>query len=276
MPTVDLAQGRIHYRVAGPADASAPPVVFVHGLLVNSELWSGVAWALAGQGVRSYAPDLPLGSHTIPLEETADLSPRGVARLILDFLDALDLRDVTLVGNDTGGALCQLVVASHPERITRLVLTNCDAFEAFPPPKIAPLVRGLASPGVVRALATVARLRAARQLALSAMPLTMEPVDDDLLREWVAPLSVPEVRRDLVKVARGISPEHTMAAAERFPDFTGPTTVAWGTADRLFAFSLAERLAAAFRHARLERIENAKTFVQLDAPERLGQLILEV
>src|SRR5689334_16817441 len=101
MPTVELPQGQVHYRVAGPADSTAPPVVFVHGLLVNSELWSGAAWALAGQGVRSYAPDLPLGSHPTALSPDADLSPRGLARLILDFLEALDLHDVTLVGNDT-------------------------------------------------------------------------------------------------------------------------------------------------------------------------------
>src|SRR4051794_4172826 len=99
MPTIELPQGPVHYRVAGPADSGHPPVVFVHGLLVNSELWSAAAWSLAERGVRSYALDLPLGSQPVPLHEDADMSPRGVARLILDALAALELTDVTLVGN---------------------------------------------------------------------------------------------------------------------------------------------------------------------------------
>ena len=98
MPTIELPQGRVHYRVAGPEDSSLPPVVLLHGILVDGELWAGVADALAAVGIRSYAPDLPLGAHPIALADDADLTPRGVARLVLDFLAALDLTDVTLVG----------------------------------------------------------------------------------------------------------------------------------------------------------------------------------
>src|SRR5436190_16342012 len=110
MPIIDLPQGRIQYRLAGPDISAAPPVVFVHGLLVNAELWTPAADALAARGVRSYALDLPLGAHPIALSADADLSPRGVARLITAFLEKQGLTDVTLVGNDTGTALCQFVV----------------------------------------------------------------------------------------------------------------------------------------------------------------------
>ncbi len=109
MPIIDLPQGRIQYRLAGPQDSADPPVVFVHGVLVNHELWTGVADELARRGVRSYALDLPLGAHTQAMRADADLSPQGLARLILAFLEAMGLTDVTLVGNDTGGALCQFV-----------------------------------------------------------------------------------------------------------------------------------------------------------------------
>ena len=147
MPTVDLPQGRVNYRVAGPPDSALPPVVFVHGIMVNGELWTGVADALAARGIRSYAPDLPLGAHPVPLSPDADISPRGVAALLLAFLDALGLTDVTLAGNDTGGALCQFLLDADASRVGRLVLTNCDAFDQFPPPPFPSRLHiGLACP----------------------------------------------------------------------------------------------------------------------------------
>src|SRR5262252_7566957 len=94
---VDLPQGKLAYRAAGPASSSRPPVVFVHGLLVDARLWEPVAMRLAADGIRSYAPTLPLGSHQRPMNADADLSPTGVARIVLDFIRALDLSDVTIV-----------------------------------------------------------------------------------------------------------------------------------------------------------------------------------
>ena len=126
--SVRLPQGTIRYRERG----RGTPIVFVHGVLANGDLWRDVVPRLA-ETHRCITPDWPLGSHEVPMEATADLSTPGLARLVADFLAALDLRDVTLVANDTGGAVCQLVVTSHPERIARLVLTSCDAFEVFPP-----------------------------------------------------------------------------------------------------------------------------------------------
>ncbi len=132
MPEIELSPGTVHYRDEG----HGPAVVFIHGLLVNGSVWDRVVSELSGQ-VRCIVPDLPLGAHWISMKDGADLSPPGLARLISELLERLELRDVTLVGNDTGGALCQLVCAHHPERIGRLLLTNCDAFENFPPPAFA-------------------------------------------------------------------------------------------------------------------------------------------
>jgi pimeloyl-ACP methyl ester carboxylesterase len=177
------------------------------------------------------------------------------------------------VGNDTGGALCQLVAAHHPERLGRLVLTTCDAFENFPPPAVRPLVTALKLPGALAATSVLGRLRVVRQLAFKAMPLTMQPIPDAQVKSWVQPLEDRRVRADLAKVVRGIDPADTVAAAELLSGFDRPALVAWGAEDRFFPFSDAERLAATLPNSRLERVANARAFVQLDAPERLAELI---
>ncbi|MBV8964935.1 MAG: alpha/beta fold hydrolase, partial [Mycobacteriaceae bacterium] len=133
MPQVRLDQATIDYRELGPHDSPHPPVLFVHGILVDHRLWLKVAEDLAGKGFRCILPDWPLGSHTIPVNERAELSPQGVATMIRDVIAALDLADVTLVGSDTGGGLCQLTIDAYPDHVGRLVLTNCDAFDKFPP-----------------------------------------------------------------------------------------------------------------------------------------------
>jgi pimeloyl-ACP methyl ester carboxylesterase len=187
------------------------------------------------------------------------------------------LEDVTIVGNDTGGALTQIAVAWHPERVSRLVLTNCDAFEHFPPPAFAGVFKfmGLV-PGAVKGLELAGRLRSVRRGALALAPLTVEAIPDEMLKEWLSPLRDPGVRRDLRKVARGVAPEHTLAAAERLRSFDGSALIVWGRRDGFFPFADAERLAGLFADARVESIEDARAFVQLDAPERLAELILEL
>ena len=132
-----LSQGTIHYRELG----TGKPIVLVHGLLTNSLLWADVATVLARE-FRVIAPDWPLGSHEQPLRPGTDLTPPGLAKVIADFLAALELENVTLVGNDTGGALSQLVAVDQPERLGRLVLTPCDAYENFLPPMFRPLQLG--------------------------------------------------------------------------------------------------------------------------------------
>jgi pimeloyl-ACP methyl ester carboxylesterase len=269
MPQIELSQGTIQYRDEG----SGPPIVLIHGLLVNGRVWERLVPLLSGSA-RCIVPDLPLGSHQQPLNDSADLTPPGVAALIAELIERLELDQVTLVGNDTGGALCQLVVTGHPERIGRLVLINCDAFERFPPPPFDTVIKVLRRvPGSLAVLATTSRVPAVRQGAMKMTPLTMKPVPDDLLESWVSPLRNPGIRRDLLKVLRGIDPAYTLQAAEQLPSFDQPVVIAWGTEDKFFPVSEAERLAALFAHARLERIDGARTFVQLDAPDRLAALM---
>jgi pimeloyl-ACP methyl ester carboxylesterase len=272
MPEITLSQGTIEYRDEG----AGPPVVLIHGLLVGGNVWDRTLPALSA-GARCIVPTLPLGSHSRPMNADADLSPSGLASLIAELLERLELDDVTLVGNDTGGALCQLVVAAHPERIGRLALTNCDAFENFPPPAFRALIKGLGRvPGAVASLGVLGTLRPMRRAAMSLAPLTVEPVPDALLKSWVAPLRTRAIRRDLVKVLRGISPECTIEAAKRLPEFGRPVLIVWGTSDPFFPLADAKRLAALFPDARLETIASARAFVQMDTPERLARLVLSL
>jgi pimeloyl-ACP methyl ester carboxylesterase len=269
MPEIELSHGTIHYRDQG----SGPVIVLIHGLLVNATVWDPLIAELS-TGARCIAPDLPLGSHRIPMHADADLSPLGLANLIAELVATLELSDVTLVGNDTGGALCQLVCAHHPARLGRLVLINCDAFEHFPPPALRPIIWGLARvPGSVAALDLLGRSRVMRKASMSLAPLTVEPVPDALLKDWISALHDRGVRRDLVKVASGIAPDVMLNAEPGLRHFDRPALIVWGMRDKFFPVADAQRLAQTLPDARLERIEDARTFVQLDAPERLAELI---
>jgi pimeloyl-ACP methyl ester carboxylesterase len=271
MPTVELPQGRIEYRIAGPADSATPAVVFVHGLLVNSELWSGAAWALAEHGVRSYAPDLPLGSHTVALNADADRSPQGVARLILDFIDALDLTDVTLVGNDTGGALCQFVIDADPSRIGRLVLTNCDAFDKFPPPPFGALVAVGRRPGRLRAAFKPTRFKAIRHSVFGYGGLVAKPLDPEMTARWATPCRTDRaIAGDAAKFLANVRPKDLLDVSTRLANFDKPVLLIWGAKDPFFKIEMAERLCDVFPDARLVRLEDGRTFVALDFPEEVA------
>jgi pimeloyl-ACP methyl ester carboxylesterase len=274
MPTVTLPAGTIHYATAGPTDA-APPVVFVHGFLVDSRLWEGVAQRLAGAGVRSYLVDWPLGSHRQPMADGADLSPAGVARLINDVLEALGLRDVTLVGNDTGGALCQLLLADDPTRIGRVVLTNCDAFENFPPTMFVPLFGAAKHPWLTSALLAPMRVRALRHSPLGFGLVMRRPRDAELTRRWVTPaLTDRRIRADIARFARGLDRHALVAAAPRLRDFAGPARLVWGTADRAFTVETGRRLADAFADGQLVEVPDVSTFVPVDAPAAVADAIV--
>jgi pimeloyl-ACP methyl ester carboxylesterase len=274
MPTVDLPQGRVHYRVAGPEHSATPPVVLVHGLLVNSELWSGVAAALAAQGIRSYAPDLPLGSHPIPLADDAELSPRGLARLLLDFLEALDLDDVTLVGNDTGGALCQFLIDADHSRIGRLLLTNCDAFDKFPPPPFNAIVAIGRRPWRLRALMRTVRPTALRHSVLGYGGLVSTPLDAELTARWARPcVADRDVARDTARFLAALDKRDLADVATRLGRFPKPVLLVWGDADRFFRFEFAERLRDVFPDARLVRVTGGRTFLPYDQPGRVADEI---
>jgi pimeloyl-ACP methyl ester carboxylesterase len=268
---VQLPQGTIRYRERGTGE----PIVFVHGALVNADLWRKVVPELA-KDFRCIAPDLPLGSHRPAMKADADLSPGGNAQLIADFLEALDLEGVTLVGNDTGGALCQLLVTRHPERVGRLVLTNCDAYDNFPPRIFAFLFYGAKVPGFLWTLAQPMRIAAMRRLPIAFGWLSKRGIPDEISESWIRPtLEDAGVRRDATKLLKGVRKSELIEASKHFKDFEKPVLMAWGTEKAFFRVEDAERLARDFPNARLEKIDDSYTYVSEDQPERLAKLIAE-
>jgi pimeloyl-ACP methyl ester carboxylesterase len=269
MSEATLPQGTISYRESG----DGPPIVFVHGLLVDGRLWRKVT-PLLDADFRCIVPDLPLGSHTRPMAPDADLTPPGLARIVAGFLEALDLEDVVLVANDTGGAISQITAANHPDRIGRLLLTNCDAFENFLPPAFRPLQWAARVPGALNGMMQGMRFAPMRRLPNAYGRLIKKDFAGAPTREWVEPfLSDPGVRRDTVKVLKGIDPKYTIDAAERLSHQHRPTLLAWAREDRFFKPKFAERLAAKIPGAKLEWVEDSYTFVSEDQPERLAELI---
>ena len=267
MTQLALKQATIEYQEYGPQDSAHPPVVFVHGVLVDGQLWREVAEKLGRLGYRCIVPTLPLGSHTIPVNDASVLSLHGVAELVNDAIAALDLSEVTLVGSDTGGGICQLVVDAHPERIGRLVLTNCDAFEQCPPFPFGAVFGLLRGPVSIKAMFATMRLAALRNSPLGFGLLVTRP-DSRVTADWIAPcLNDSRICRDLAALLRQIAITDLTDVATRLDRFDKPVTLVWGQGDRVFTPKLGRRLAAAFGNAKLIEVPGARTFVSIDEPD---------
>ncbi|MCW2786952.1 MAG: Pimeloyl-ACP methyl ester carboxylesterase [Marmoricola sp.] len=268
-----LTGGTVRYFESGPA--RGPVVVFVHGLLVNADLWRGVTPGLAGRGARCLAVDWPLGSHRIPVPD-ADLSPTGVAALIADFLARLDLRDVTVVANDTGGALTQILITTYPERIGKVVLTPSDSFERFFPPLFGYLPLLSRIPGSLWLLGQGLRPRWAQRLPIGFGWLAKRPMPREVVDSYLLPSRTDRaIRRDLARFLPAVHRRHTLAAARKLSGFDKPVLLAWATEDRHFPISLAHRLADLLPQARIVPITDTYTFVPEDQPAVLTDLVAE-
>ena len=267
--SADVPGGSVAYRDSG----EGPALLFVHGFLNSGTLWRKLVPLLEADH-RCLVPDWPLGSHPEPLAPAADLTPPGLAAIVAAFMDELGLEDVTLVGNDTGGAICQLVATNHPQRLGRLVLTPCDAYDNFLPPMFRPLQAIARVPGSIWPVAQSLRLTPLRHAPNAFGWLSKHGPDAAVTRAWLEPaLQSRGIRRDIAKVLKGISTRYTLEAAERLKRFDRPTLIAWAPEDRFFKLTYAERLAAAIPDSRLELIEDSWTYVSEDQPERLAELI---
>ena len=244
-PDIELPAGVVEYRETGPTDG--PVVVFVHGFLVDDRLWSDVPERLGARGFHCYAPAWPLGAHRCAMRAGADLSPRGVARVILSFLEALDLRDVVLVANDTGGAVSQLLLDEDPTRIGRLVLTNCDAFDTFPPFPFDLLFRAARRPAVGRALLQSMRSARLRTSRLGFGWLVHRRLSGEETLGWVRPyLDDAGVRRDVATFARGWTGQELEDAESWLARFDKPVLIVWARQDPFFTLALGRRLERTF------------------------------
>ena len=252
---------------------TGPPIVFVHGLFVNANVWRKVVPSLS-RDFHCVALDLPFGSHELPLRREADLSEQGLVNLVVDAIDALGLDNVTLVGMDTGGAICQFLVTQRPELIGRLVLTSCDYRDIFPPRlffhvKLMPAIGRLAP-----LLFAPVRLRAVRRLPNVFGWLSHGQVERAVEDSWILPgMEDRRVRADVNKTISVFNKKRLNEAADRLWTFERPVLIAWSRDDKVFPPEHAERLARDLPNARLEWIEGARTLSMEDQPERLSELI---
>ena len=272
MPLAELSAGTIEYRDSG---GDGPPVVLLPGLLMDATLWEEVIDDLAPVR-RCIAPTLPLGAHRNPMHADADLSLPGIARLVVELLERLDLRDVTLVGNDTGGALVQLVAGDGAARVGRIVLVSCDAFDNFPPslPGWALVLSGKLPPALFGLFMQQLRLKPLRRLPFAFGRLTKR--GDAATARWLEPVLTQDgIRRDTVRVLRAILADRgvMLAAAEALPGFDRPALVVWASEDRVMPPEHGRRLAELLPQGRLEEVPDSYTLVPLDQPAPLARLI---
>ena len=262
---VETSAGAISYRDRG----TGSPIVFVHGVGVNGDLWRRVVPRLAG-GHRCITPDLPWGSHSIPLEPDADLSLPGMARITADFLEALDLDNVAIVANDTGGAVAQALVGCHPDRIARLVLTSCDAFEKFPPTPQKYLQVMARSRLLTWIVAYTAQFKPIQRLPTAYGFVTSRAMPADIMCSYTDPVRLnSRVRRDFRRMLRAVDTKYTFEAAARLTNFDKPALVLWAENDKIFPREHGRRLARLLPQGRFELITHSRTFIPEDQPDLL-------
>jgi pimeloyl-ACP methyl ester carboxylesterase len=270
--TADLSAGPIEYTDSG---GSGPTVVLLHGLLMDASLWDDVAADLSSE-FRCVAPTLPLGAHTRPMRADADLSMRGIARLTAELIERLDLRDVIVVGNDTGGALVQLLLCEDTTRIAKVVLASCDAFDNFPPGLTgkALVTSGKLPPALFGLFMQQMRLKPVRRLPIAFGWLTKR--GDAATARWVKPvLRESAVRRDTVRVLRAIAAEPALLteAAKCLPTFDRPALVAWAKQDRVMPPEHGRRLAELLPKSTFVEIPDSYSLLPLDQPAAFAQAI---
>ena len=265
---IDVSGGRLRVFEAGAGE----PIVFVHGALVNANLWRKVVPRLSPD-FRCITLDLPLGSHELGMPD-ADLSPTGLADMITEAIGALGLERPVIVANDTGGGLTQIALARNPDLAGKVVLTSCDAYENFPPRFFRILLWPTRFPAAARALFAALRIRALRATPLAYGWLAKKGLDAEAGDSYVLPILIEKhAGVDFARVMRGFDARHTLDAIEKLRSYDQPVLIAWSRDDRFFPPAHAERLAGDIPGARLEWIEDSYTFSMEDQPERLAELV---
>jgi pimeloyl-ACP methyl ester carboxylesterase len=273
MDSVDVTAGTIEYREEG--DPNGPPVVLLHGLLMNDAQWN-LTLPLLPSGFRYLRPVLPMGGHRIPMRDDADLTLAGMVNIVADFLDAMDLDDVTLVVSDWGGALF-LTDIGRDKRVTRLVICPSEAFDNFPPGfpgKVAWLASR--STGTVSLAMRQLNIGWLRRQWLMFGQMAKKPVPQDIVDAWfTAGLADKQIRRDLVKYCRTkFDGADLIRATNRLAEFTGPALVLWSR-NPVMPADHGERLAALLPEAQLRHVDDAYVLVMLDQPEQTAERIGE-
>ena len=267
-----LPSGTIEYREEGNSDG--PPVVLLHGLLMNDTQWD-LALPHLPAGYRYLLPVLPIGGHRIPMRDDADLTMPGMVDVVADFLDALDLTDVTLVVSDWGGPLF-LTDVGRDKRIARLVICPSEAYDNFPPgfPGKVTWV-GTRTTGTVKMAMQQLRIGWLRRRFFLFGMMAAKPIPQHIIEAWTNPgIADVRIRRDLLKYARTRFDKSSLVrATNRLADFSGDVLVLWSR-NRVMPVAHAEALAE-LTGGTLRYVDDAKVLIMLDQPEETARAIGE-
>ncbi|WP_030238371.1 MULTISPECIES: alpha/beta fold hydrolase [unclassified Streptomyces] len=271
MPRIELSSGPVDYQDTG---GEGPVLVFGHGMPMNETQWRKVVPLL--DGYRCVLPTLPLGGHRQPMNPDADLSQSGVARLLGEFIERLGLDQVTLVLNDWGGGQF-LVSEGRAQRLARMVLVACEAFDNFPPGPAKAMAQACRVPGGVWLLTRLMGIPAFRHNRAGYGGMSLRGIPDDIMDDWFAPATRSRaIRKDLAKFATGAPGRKTLLAwSERLRAFDRPVLVVWATEDRLMPREHGPRLAELYPQGRLIEIADSSTLIPEDQPERLAEVLTD-
>lgn len=273
MERIELSTGTIDYVDTG----HGRPIVLLHGLLMDASLWDAVTADLSADH-RCIVPTLPLGAHRHAVDDDTQLTLPAIARAVTELLDRLDLDDVTLVGNDTGGALVQLLAVEGDPRIARVVLASCDAFDNFPPGLTGRtlVLTGRLAPRLFGAFMQQLRLKPVRRLPIAFGWLTKR--GDAVTKRWIRPLLADQgIRRDTVRVLRSIAADRHLLdrTAEGLAHFDRPALVVWARRDRVMPPEHGRRLAELLPHATLVEVDDSHSLIPLDQPAQFAAAVRE-
>ena len=269
---IDLPFGPCRVRTSG---GGGPPVLLIHGVLVDSTLWDPIVPDLARDHL-VIRPDLPIGAHEVPATRRDLVGPEELADALVVLLDELGVDQAVVMGNDTGGAIAQILTARHPERVAGLVLTSCDAFDHFPPTVLKPIVPLLGIGPVIDLIGLAYRSKRIRRSWIGAGLLLNHPIDDRVIAPWFSAVSRNRAsRHDMAAFLRRCRPVLAHEAAEALRTFERPVLLAWSAGDRLFPEADARTLAAMIPDAELALVTGARTFSMVDQPEQLSALVTD-
>ena len=229
--TVQTPSGRINYTEQG----SGSVALFVHGVLLNGYLWRHQQAGLSDVR-RTIAVDL-LAHGATEIAPDQDVSVAANAKMLNEFLDALSIDKADVVGNDSGGGICQIFSALYPERVRSLTLTNCDTHDNWPPEAFKPFVAMVKAGGLRNTLEAMLSDKSIFRSPNALGPAYQHPenVTDDTIEKYLRPFVVSDQRtRDLERFVNAFDNKYTVAIEPKLKTLKAPTLIVWGTDDIYF------------------------------------------
>lgn len=267
--TAQTPSGRISYVERG----SGPVALFVHGVLLNGWLWRHQLEALADIR-RCIAPDLLAHGRT-EISADQDVSVTANAKMLAELLDALKIDQVDLVGNDSGGGVCQIFAALYPERLRSITLTNCDTHDNWPPDAFKPFVQMVAEGLLPENLAAMVKDKAVYRSPEALGPAYEHPeaVTDATIDAYLEPHLLTEERlRDLRRFVMAFDNRHTVSIESKLRKVQAPALIVWGDDDVYFGVEWSEWLEKALQGTvRRVVLKGARIFFPEERPERFNQ-----